>query len=192
MASYLASQDSRVKANAALLMGMTGDPKALLMVREMASQTMSRSTGQERKVLVRLQFAEVMVKLGNESSLDAIRASAFSQFPEVQVFAVTMLGRLQDRDMEAGIVPMLAKKPIELQLAAAEALARMGRYDGLDVLVEACASQQAPVRAQAAAALGRFRQPGAAQALAKLLDDPSGQVRVAAAASVLSWGRNNP
>jgi HEAT repeat protein len=42
-----------------------------------------------------------------------------------------------------------------------------------------------PVRAQAAKTLGSFHDPRAATALVKLLDDPSEQVRLSAAAAVL-------
>lgn len=189
MAGYLGSEDAGVKANAALLMGMMGDRMSRSMVEDQAAKPMSRSTSQERRVLVRLQFAEALVRLGDEKSLDPVRAGAFSQYPEVRVLAVSMLGRLEDRLMEPSLVGMIKKRPVELQLAAADALARMGRYDGLEVVLEASTSNLQAVRAQAAMTLGRFRQPQAVGALVRLLDDQSQQVRVAASAAVLSWGR---
>jgi len=84
---------------------------------------------------------------------------------------------------------MLDTPPIELQLAAAEALARMGRPMGIEKVLEATNSETHTVRSQAAMALGYFREPRAVAALVRLLDDTSSQVRVAAAAGIMAQTR---
>ena len=92
--------------------------------------------------------------------------------------------------MEAALAGMLDGPPVELQVAAAQALATMDRSRGLNVVLVAAGSPAATVRAQAAMALGSFREPAASDKLARMLDDPDPQVRIAAAAAVLRRARS--
>jgi len=185
MAFLLANPNPGTRANVAMLMGMSGDSTAIPLLKDAALVSMKNASPQ-RAIIVRLQIAEAVVKLGDEESIDAIEAKAFSQFGEVRVLAVSMLGHLKDRRIEPMLVDMLAGPPIELQVAAAQALAEMGHQGrSLEVVLKAASSPMATVRAQAAIALGYFRQPDAARKLAILLDDRYPQVRVSAAAAVL-------
>ena len=119
------------------------------------------------------------------------------------MLAVLTLGRLGDGGMQGNLVTMLARPEVELRLAAAEALARLGSTEGLPVMLEAVRRADdgsVAVRAQAAVALGQALRAGpsgdapealqgllleARQKLVALLDDPDPTVRVAAAAAVL-------
>ncbi len=185
LAGMLTSRDPGVRGNAALLLGRIGDPSAVAMLKELAQVPMPRVSA-AREAIVRIQIAEAIANLGGDTALAALRAGAYSQFDEVRVLAVLMMGRVGDRRMEKGIESFLREPPIELQLAAAESLARFGRSDGRAVVVNACQSPIATVRAQAASALALFDQPIARRALAGLLEDSSEQVRLAAAAGILA------
>ena len=188
MATMLASADPGVRANLALLLGLTRDPSAIPLLKDAAKAPLKRASPQQA-ALVRLQIAEAVVNLGDEGSIDALEAAAFSQFDEVRVLAVLILGRLEDRRMEPALAGMLDRPPVELQVAAAQALATMGRSRGLNVVLRAAGSATPTVRAQAAIALGAFREPAASDKLAQMLDDPQPQVRIAAAAALLRRAR---
>jgi HEAT repeat protein len=184
LASMLESDSPGVRSNTAMLLGMMGHPHAVAMLKDKAHLGMRQATPQQA-ALMRLQFAEAAVRLGDDLTMDAIRSGAFSQFEEVRVLAVSMMGRLRDRQMEPALQDMLDQDPVELRLAAADALARMGRPQGLDVLLKASQSPVPMVRAQAAMALGGFPHDEAAKTLVRLQDDRSQQVRIAAAAAIL-------
>ncbi len=185
MAFLMTSPDPGARGNVAMLVGMAGDPAAIPLLKD-AARVRMRMASPQRAAIIRMQIAEAVVKLGDEESIDAIEAGAFSQFDEVRVLAVMTLGRLKDRRMEPALVSMLDGPPIELQVASAQALAEMNhRGLGLDIVLKAASSATWTVRVQAAAALGYFSQPQVSDKLATLLDDTAGQVRISAAAAVL-------
>lgn len=186
MARLLASTDPGVRANAAMVLGMLGDASAITMIKELAHAPMPRASA-VREALVRLQIAEALVRLGDESALDAIRAGAYSAHHEVRVLAVQTLGKLGDRRMEVGYAQIARKEnPIELRLAAAEALVRVGSSIEMDVMREGAAWDKPAVRAQAAFTLGQVEHPEAVRLLrAMMQDDANAQVRLAAATAIL-------
>lgn len=185
LAQMLFHPDLRQRSNAAMLFGLTEDASAIPVLKDAARQPMYRAGPLERELL-RVQIAEALLNLGEEESLKALQGAAYSNEDEVRVLAVLMLGRAGDRSMRGNFTNFLAKDPVELRLAAAEALARTGSAEGLPVMLEAAAMDRATVRAQAAFALGQVaRDPQASSALVKLLDDPDPAVRIAAAAAVL-------
>ncbi|MEM6458688.1 MAG: HEAT repeat domain-containing protein [Planctomycetota bacterium] len=187
LASMLYSDDPRLRSNAALLFGLMDDtPAAVVVLTDAAETPLLRSEPVERE-LFRLQLAEALVNLGQTESLKALRGAAYSNENEVRVLAVMMLGRADDRGMRGNLTNFLARDPVELRLAAAEALARMGFLDGLPVMLAASESPSATLRVQAAFALGQASADAEAAArLAALLEDPLPRVRVAAAASALA------
>lgn len=191
LAGMLVSQDPSARGNAAMLLGRLSDRSAVPMLLETAKAPMPRVSA-VRESIVRIQVAEAVVRLGETSALDAVRAGAYSPFDEVRVLAVQMMGRLGDQKMVVALAELLAKPPIELQLAAAEALARLGKTNGLDVTLKAAASELATVRGQAAMTLGQFKDGRAVAALVGLLDDPQEQVRLAAASAVLDGSAPTP
>lgn len=187
MAELLASPEPTVRANAAMLLGMLGDVSAVEMLEELAARPMPRARV-ERAALVRLQIAEALVRLGEEDALDAIRAGAYSAHGEVRVLAVQTLGKLNDRRMEAAYAQIVeGDNPIELRLAAAEALVRIDGEAELDVMEEGAAWDNPAIRTQAAFTLGLVAHPQAASRLRQLLEDEQErpQVRLAAATAIL-------
>ncbi len=183
-AAMLTSVNPTVRGNAAMLLGLMDDRGAVEMLKELAATPMPRANPVQ-EAIVRLQVAEAIVKLGDDSALNAIRASVYSQFDEVRVLAVSMLGGLSDRRMEKALAQLLLEPPIELQVAAAGTLTQLGRPEGLPVILQACGSPVPTVRAQAGITLGYFRSRSAAQALLALLEDPHQAVRLSAAAGIL-------
>jgi HEAT repeat protein len=185
LADMLRGRDPRLRGNVALLLGLLGDKSAISLLRSTASVPMPRASASDNAV-VRIQVAEAVAKLGDDSALDALRAGAFSQFDEVRVLSVTAMGEVGDRRMELALDKMLTNQPIEIQLAAAAALARLGNFKGVEAVKVAALSHQSPVaRAQAAWSLGWFQDDGSLAVLDKLLDDPAKQVQVSAAASLV-------
>ena len=180
----LASSNPTSRSNAAMLLGHLGNRSAVPMLKDLAKKPMPRARSVDQ-ALVRIQIAEAIVKLGDDSALNAIRAGAYSQFDEVRVLAVTMLGQLRDRRMEKAIAHMLLPPPIELQVAAATSLVQLGHKDGLPIVLQATKSDLVTVRAQAALALAYFPYKSSAQAILRLCRDPEEQVRLSAAAAVL-------
>ncbi len=185
LAGYLESDDPSVRANTAMILGLLGDESAAAMLKAKASAPMPR-IGAERAAVVRIQFAEAVVKLGDDSALDVLRAGMYSQFGEVRIISVRALGAVGDERMLAAIERMLDQPPVEQQLAAAETLARLGRPKGLQTVLEHSRHEQSIVRSQAAWVLGWFKRSDAAlRRLGELLGDSELRVRVAASASVL-------
>jgi HEAT repeat protein len=184
MAPMLASNDPGLRGNVAMLLGLLGDASAAPMLKEMAGVAMPRASD-VRAAIVRVQVAEAVALLGDDEALDALRAAAYSPYPEVRILAVQAMGHVRDQRMAPAIIQMLEENPQELKLAAAEALGRMGLPDGKAVALQAAASPTATVRVQTAFALRRFDDPVTAAALVGLLNDPEPVVRLAAAAAVL-------
>lgn len=184
LAGMLASGDPSLRANAVRIVSWMDQPGAIEMIKDATRAPMRRASAEQR-MITRVQVAEAVVKLGDEASIDAVRAAAYSPFDEVKVLAILTLGRLEDRAMAAAIAPMLEEGPIEKRLAAAQALGRMGQANGLKVALSAMDHERDPVRAQASFALATMGVPRAHEALVALLDDPSPQVRLSAAAGVI-------
>lgn len=185
LAEMLFHPDLRQRSNAALLFGLSEDPAAVPVLVDAAQDPMWRAEPLQRE-LVRIQIAEALLNLGEEESIKALRGAAYSNEDEVRVLAVLMIGRAGDRSMRGNLINFLAKDPIELRLAAAEALARFDSSEGLPVMLEAVDTDRPTVRAQAAFALGQLADdPQAEAALVGLLDDPEPAVRIAAAAAIL-------
>ena len=184
MATILFQSDPTVRGNAAMLLGQLGDPSAIPMLSSAAKSPLPHVVTSEQEAVVRIQIAEAIVNLGDESAIEVVRAQAYAQSEEVRIMAVRMLGRLRDRRFERALVAMLDQNPIERRLAAAESLVRLGNTIGLEQILAGCRIHLPTVRAQAALALGLFTSDRAVEARMRMLQDPSQQVRLAAAAAI--------
>lgn len=186
LAGMLTGSDASARGNAAMLLGLLGDKSAIPMLKDTARVPLHRANP-ATSAIVRIQVAEAVVKLGDEESLSALRAGLYSSLEEVRVLAVQMLGRVGDKRMIRPMFDLIAQENApELQLAAAEALARLGEGDGLPLVLKiGRGSQVDTVRAQAAMTLGLFSDANAKAAVVHFMDDPSEMVRLAAAAAAL-------
>ncbi len=218
LADMLASPNPAVRGNVVMLLGMMGDRSALPMIAAMAQVPMpSQRVDNLRRTIVRVQFAEAQVLLGDPEAISPLRAAVYSEFDEVRVLAVTMLGRLQDASAETALMAMLDRRdrPIELKLAAAEAVSHIGGraaikqlLDQSGFVVQACGSDNPVLRSQAVITAGAldsarrrvyrqllpsdppaiwrlFEDPSLVAAMARLMGDAHPQVRLSAAAAVL-------
>jgi HEAT repeat protein len=193
LSSMIQSPDPTVKGNAAMVLGELGNPSAIPMLREAVGQKLAR-TPLARAKIVDLQIAEALVKLGHEGGLDAIRAALFAPVEqgELTVLACQMCGQLRDEAYAPSLRDMATREgrleePPEIQLAAAEALARMNAIWAMpEIPLAHVGSDRPELRAQAAIALGSFPlTPRLLEVLSGLLDDPSPTVQVAAAGSIV-------
>lgn len=218
MARMLASRNPSVRGNVVMLLGLMGDRSALPMIDAQARVPMpSRYVDKLRRTIVRVQVAEAQVLLGDPEAISPLRAAAFSEFGEVRVLAVTMLGRLRDASAETALMAIVERddQPIELRLAAAEAVSHIGGRAAIKQILQAsgfvtrsCGSQNPVLRAQAVITAGAldtarqrvyrellpsdppyiwrlFEDTRHIKALADLMQDPHPQVRLSAAAAVL-------
>jgi HEAT repeat protein len=191
LAGMLRAQDPGLRSNVALLMGLMGDASAIPMLKQAAAAPMPKVRG-ARAAIVRCQIAEAVVRLGDNSELNTLRASAYSTYGEVRVISINAMGAVGDERMIPALKAFLREaegqpsEPVEVRLAAAAALARMDEHAGLATTLRFSRDANPVVRAQAAWGLGWFEGEDRAFArLRALLDDEAPMVRVAAAASVV-------
>lgn len=184
LADMLESRDPALRGNVAMLLGLLGNRSAVPMLKRAAVAPMPRASAAETAV-ARVQIAEAIARLDDDAGLNSLRGSAYSQFDEVRVVAVIAMGAVQDRRMEVAIESMLESPPMELQLAAAGTLARLGNYQGAEITAELAGYEHPVIRAQAAWVLGWFEGGESLEILKRLLADDAEPVRVAAAASLL-------
>lgn len=179
----LASGRASSRANAAMLVGMLGDRQATEMLQDMAAQPMPRVSPAER-TWVRLQFAEAMIRLDpdNAEVLGTIRAAMYSNLNDVRVLSMQILGDVGDRSVRAGLAHIIKRSnPIQVKIAAAQALVRMGDPQGGKLLIDASTYRTPRLRKD----LGDYLREidGASpegQAIQAILADPKRQAQSAA------------
>lgn len=183
----------RVRAQAAFGLGEIGDRSALPLLREAAVTSVPRAEPAEVDSL-QLQVAEAMAKLGEEDAIQSIRAALYPSRPEdleLTALAVQIIGQIEDHASVAQLKYLSAytdggrMMPAEVRLAIADAMARMGHAEGWFIADEYLQSRVPAIRAQVAHVYGRTARPSNLARLEAMLDDPSGLVRVAAAAALL-------
>jgi len=189
LAQAVMGTDMTHRNNAALLLGLIGEPSAVPMLASAARKKLPR-VAPLMEAIGRIQLAEAMVVLGSDDALDAIRAGMYSTFDEVRVLSALTVGRVDDRTMAPALRRLLGQNPVELRLAAAASLARMGNAqscsDALPVVLKATDFPNPAVRSQAALTLAEFDGPAARAAQAQMMtQDTDPAVRLAAAAGVL-------
>lgn len=195
--ALLTDPSTRVRSHAAFILGELGDASALAPLKDAARRPINQASEGEYRLL-QLQIAEAMVKLGDSSQLNVLRAALYPSQPgdlEGTALAVQILGQLRDRESIPNLVYLSARKdsngrtmPAEVRLAVASALARMGMNQGDFIADEFIADRNPALRAQAAHVYGETALSTNFGKLAKLMDDPEGTVRVSAATAVLKIG----
>lgn len=189
----LDSRNPRVRAHAAFVLGEMGDASAVQMLRQ-AWANPSRSISEIERRILRLQIAEALIKLGDETSIDAVRAALYPSRPdelEATALAVQIIGEVGDRESIDQLIYLADDAdrtrvmPAEVRLAVAQSLARLGLSQGGFIADQYFNNTLETVRAQAAAVYGRTGRPEHLVRLRAMLDDPSELVRVAAAAGAL-------
>lgn len=192
IAGFLFSNDPEVKANAALVLGELGEPSAIPMLRAALGKGLERTSGIRSK-LVDLQLAEAMVKLGEESEIEGIRAALFTpaEQGELTALAALMCGRLKDERVMVNLLDLATRsgnrrQPAEVRMAATMAAAQIDPAKApIEVPLMFLKSDQPQLRLQAALTLGYIGGAEAERAVLQMMGDRSAMVQVASAGAVL-------
>lgn len=193
------SESTQLRSHVAFVLGEIGNSSALPMLKQAASAKLPKATPNEVNLML-LQFAEAMVKLGDSSQIETIRAALHPSRPddlECAALAAQILGELKDKKPVDQLVYLSAYKdpvsgqtyPPEVRMQIAASLAKLGLDRGGFIADEYAASPNALARGQAASVYGDTGRPEHVQKLAKLLADPEDRVRIAAAAAILKVHR---
>jgi HEAT repeat protein len=204
LSEMLFDNDPRVRSQAAFVLGELGDPSALPMLSESVRSVPKRTDPSEQRLL-ELQVAEARVKLGDELALVDVRAALYparAEDFEAAALAAALLGQLRDRASVNQLIELTRmtdgnKRPMpgEVRLAAAASLAKLGQPFGGPIALEYANNSRDALRAQAAFVFGEIGDTANLGELSRLMEDPVGRVRIAAASAVLrvtDGGRGNP
>lgn len=191
----LSDSSPRVRAHAAFCLGEIGNRSALGLLRQAARSSVPRASDTEVK-LMQLQISEAMVKLGEEETVQSIRAALYPSRPEeleATALAVQILGQVRDKGSSGAMIHLADTKdaagrplPPEIRLGIAAALAKLGSPQGGFIADEFVADQSPLLRAQAAAVYGEIGDRASLARLSSMLGDPDERVRISAARGVLT------
>lgn len=199
--ALLDDPSTRVRSHAAFILGEVGDTSALPLLRQSLREKPARASQIEVN-LFQLQVAEALVKLGDESQLEPIRAALYPSRPEdleSTALAVQILGTVRDKRSIDQLMYLSATKdrdgqmmPAEVRLAIASSLAKMGLKQGDFIADEFVKDKKAALRSQVAFVYGETGTSGNLGVLEAMLADPDWGVRVAAAAAVVKIADSKP
>jgi HEAT repeat protein len=199
--ALLDDPSTRVRSHAAYILGELGDASALPLLRQSLRQRPAKASQIEVN-LFQLQVAEALVKLGDDSQLEPLRAALYPSRPEdleATALAVQILGTVQDKRSIDQLIYLSATRdqtgqmmPAEVRLAIASSLARMGLKQGDFIADEFVKDKKAALRSQAAFVYGETGTPSNMGVLDGLLSDADWAVRVTAAASVVKIADAKP
>jgi HEAT repeat protein len=186
-----------VKRQAADSLGQLNDRSALPLLRD-AARAKYPSLAPEQVKILQLLIAEAMIRLGDDTPRQALRAALYPSRPEeleAAALAVTIIGEVQDREATSQLVYLSQYRdrtgqqyPAEVRLAVAFSLARLGLPQGAFIADEYVTSLSAAVRAQCALVYAVTKGPDNLEKLDRLLSDPDPIVRSTAAVGVLRAG----
>jgi HEAT repeat protein len=184
----IASNDQTVRANAALLLGKSERPQEALRFLYWAMQQ------RESADKVVFQAAQSIAMLGDERIYPKLWTRLISAYADDRVIGIEAMGALGTEQAKNALVTMLDDPVVEVRLAAAAQLGKLGEPIGetevLEALEKNLADETDPrgperVRVLAALAIGEIGTAPLTRHLLKFLSDPSTQVRLAAAKAVL-------
>lgn len=183
--ALLVSKNQTVRANAAFLLGRIGDARAIELLKQ--AQRDKNSDGK-----VRLQTLEARAELGDATVLNKLWAMVYG-YAEDRMIGVRAMGMLGGAKVKEILVTKLDDDMLEVRLAAAEQLGKLGDRSGgpevLDVFekdlragLENGALER--VNVLTALAIGRICTPALTKHLPGLMKNKSKSVRIAAAKAV--------
>jgi HEAT repeat protein len=185
------SQDQTVRANATLLLGKSGDRSTL--TRRSLWWTLQRKDSNDG---TRFQAAEALAMLGDEQIYPKLWAMLISAYADDRVMGIRAMGALGTKRAKNAIVTMLDDAVLEVRLAAAAQLGKLGEPLGEEQVQEVYASNLTAglsgedlqrVRVLTALAIGQIGTEPLKKYLPELLGDASKSVRIAAAKAVLQY-----
>jgi len=190
----IASNDQTVRANAALLLGKSGDKSTL--TRQALWWTLGREDSTDKVVF---QTAEAIAMLGDERIIPRVWPMLISKYADVRVIGIRAMGALGTREAKVALITMLDDDILEVRLAAAEQLGMLkdtiGEPEVLDVFTKnltAGLDKNAleRVNVRTALAIGRIGTSRLIKYLPRFLKDESKSVRIAAAMAVFQCINN--
>jgi len=183
----VASENQVVRANAALLLGKSGRQEAL----QYLYWTLRRPDSTD---MVLLQAAESIAMLGDRRIYPKLWTRLISAYADDRMIGIRAMGALGTEEAKNALITMLDDTIIEVRLAAARQLGKLGDTIGepevqavFDNNVLAVMGPQSAdrIRVLTALAIGEIGTPALARHLPDLLQEPSPTIRLAAAKAVL-------
>lgn len=181
------SSDHVVCANAALLLGKMGDERGLKLL-----YGLLRDGNSDDRVL--LQAMESIARLGDEGIYQRIWAKLISVYADDRVMGVRSMGALGTTDSKNDLIRMLDDDILEVRLAAAEQLGKLGHVTGEPEVDDVFTKHlyrgydkrgRERVMVLTGLAIGEICSESLTQYLPVLLGDESKLVRLAASKAVL-------
>ena len=182
----ISSNDQTVRANAAFLLGKSGDKSVLKFL----YWAMQRKDSDDR---VRFQAAESIAMLGDEQIFPKLWTMLISAYADDRVMGIRAMGALGTDQAKNALITMLDDDILEVRLAAAEQLGKLGDTTGepevLDVFTKNLTARLDKrvlerVNVLTALAIGRIGTAPLTKFLPLLLKNQSKFVRIAAAKAV--------
>lgn len=185
----LKSSDLRVRANAAFLLGKTGNVSNLPFLYEVIKD----ETSDDR---VRLNAAEAIARLGDDKIYQRLWAMLISAYADDRVFGIRAMGALNTAQARDALLTMLKDDVVEVRLVAAEQLGSMNDITGEKAVLDALGNvnggsgrtqdkeERARILTLCARAIGQIKTPALKKFLPELLKNEAAPVRLAAAGTV--------
>ena len=182
--------DQTVRANAALLLGRSGDKTALKFL----YWAMQRKDSDDKVVF---QAAESIARLGDERIYQKLWAMLISAYVDVRLMGIRAMGSLGTAEAKNALVAMLDDDLLEVRMVAAEQLGMLKDPIGESEVIEvfeknltADLDEKSRERANVltALAIGQIGTARLTKFLPQLLRNESKFVRIAAAKAVLQGG----
>ncbi|MBU6412811.1 MAG: HEAT repeat domain-containing protein [Planctomycetes bacterium] len=193
----LNGEKPQIRAHAAFILGEIRNPSALGLLRQAAREKLIMASESQVKSY-QLQIAEALVKLGDQSQIDTVRAALYSGPDDLEAVALAaqILGTLGDTGARNNLINLSVYKdragtplPADVRLAVAAALAKLGEPDAAMIATEFVTHAEPAIRKQAAYVMGLGGKNALAVHLSTLLKDQDAGVRVAAADAILKFKR---
>jgi HEAT repeat protein len=187
----VATDDQTVRANAALLLGKSGDRSAL--TQQALWWTLRRKDSNDK---VRFQAAEALAMLGDQTIYPKLWAMLISAYADDRVVGIRAMGALGTEQAKNALITMLDDGVLEVRLAAAEQLGKLqdpiGEPEVLQVFTKNLTAgldkeSLERVNVLTALAIGQIGTKPLTKYLPQLLKDESGFVRIAAAKAVFQY-----
>jgi HEAT repeat protein len=182
----IASNDQTVRANAALLLGKSGDKSVLKFL----YWTLQREDSDDK---VRFNTAEAIAMLGDERIFPKLWAMLISTYADDRIMGIKAMGALATVQARDALITMLDDDILEVRLVAAEQLGMLnssiGELEVLDVFTKNLTAGLdrnglERVNVLTALAIGRIGTPQLTNFLPQLLKNQSKSVRIATAKAV--------
>jgi len=170
------SPDARTRGDTATVLGLLEEPSALNILRPMRYDS---------DPAVRLQVAEAMWRLGDESAIKPLVAGTVSLYPDDQMTALMALAAPRDRRIIEHLRGTLTTDYEAVNLVAARAMGMLRSDEGYGIALRGAKSTDPRIRLLAARAMGSIGRSDSQDELTILLRDADPNVRLGAACAIL-------